>query len=233
MKPRNKEDVKPFDLNLVHEGHPICQMNGEDAHISYFDMDENYNLGGRAKSGDFWRHEQWCSNGRAWIEGVSDNDLVLAPLGYCQEKPVFAGDVLVSHRAEKLIISASMADVDFDKLCYTWPRKEPVMPKLRVDVDKIKCMPGIMADMQWKELFDIANPVLSFVLTYQTDEVIDYLVESGKVVRVMELDDGLIGKLADDIAIELAFNVYISSTNIRNRAKAIYEVLKKFQQVQS
>jgi transcriptional regulator with XRE-family HTH domain len=51
--------------------------------------------------------------------------------------------------------------------------------------------------------------------------------------KTAEISEDLIAKLADDVEIELAFNVYKVSTNIQNRAKAIFEVLKKFQQVQS
>lgn len=168
MKPRNKEDVKPFDLKLVHEGHPICLLCGDEAEIAYFDMEYPHEIGGRLMNCGRWQLAAWKADGKRYPTPENHSaDLMLAPLGYCQGKPVFFGDVLVWEGGNITIDEKSLGHT-FDDC--TWPRKEPVMPKVKTEVRE--------------DRLSLMQAGLTHMLCNQVDEVIDYLVESGKVVRV-------------------------------------------------
>lgn len=168
MKPRNKEDVKPFDLKLVRAGHPICQRDGDEAHIAYFDMGPDYPLSGRYDDCGEWIQEGWTAEGKTSAENEYVTDLVLAPIGYCADKPVFSGDVLISSDGGKFKVSIDISQFILDRC--KWPCKEPAIPQCKAEFTE--------------DALCIMQAGIAHMLRNQLDEVIDYLVESGKVVRV-------------------------------------------------
>lgn len=186
MKPRNKEDVKPFDLDLAKAGHPVCQKNLDAAEIIGFGGFLNGMIG-------FVCYERypavWLSNGDCVSTDKAlreETSLVLAPLGYCQDKPVFFGDVLVWEGGNITIDEKSLGHT-FDDC--TWPRKEPVMPKTSISRDQLAIWidsfdaPGTRTG-RITRMQDVGDKFVEHLLEMQLDEVIDYLVESGKVQRV-------------------------------------------------
>lgn len=178
MKPRNKEDVKPFDLELAKAGHPICQRGLLSARVGIWDCAATYYplIGVVSNENGSEQSAAWTTEGTCYQIGMNvprHRDLMLAPLGYCQDGPVFAGDVLIGPDGERIELRAEDSDDCVWIEGCTWPSKEPVMPTVKAD--EIMLVPSVIM---------MSEQVVNQLLTKQLDKVIDYLVESGKVVRV-------------------------------------------------
>lgn len=172
MKPRNKEDVKPFDLLMAKAGHPYGQKCLKPARIGIWDAnDSHYKLVGVLENDDGKEESaEWSEFGTYDVECqyTSYQNLVLWPLGYCQDKPVFAGDVLINGGGGEFEVCIGISQLILDTC--GWPRKEPVMPKVKAEVRE--------------DRLSLMQAGITHMLCNQQDEVIDYLVDSGKVVRV-------------------------------------------------
>lgn len=123
------ENMRAFDINLAQQGHPLCTRDGRPAKfIAYVpENDELYRVIVTINGQTFS-----MSVGGAYSDGDwSNHDLFLAPLGMCEGKPVFAGDVLIGSAGE-FIVEIGMASLGLCK----WPSKVPVV-QTRMDYEDL------------------------------------------------------------------------------------------------
>lgn len=114
----NQKDTKPFDLELAKQGHPLCTRDGDTA-LFLAHVPSN-----RESQRLVVAIDNECiiyrDNGQYYQDGMTSCfDLFLTPLGYCEGKPVFAGDVLVGRVSNKPY-TAETYHREFDT--DTWPK---------------------------------------------------------------------------------------------------------------
>lgn len=139
----NPQNTKPFDLEIAKKGHPLIRR--DDGNVKFIahvpEAHEIQRIIVMKGNGSIYT----CSdNGRVFPYNESDGDLFLDPLGYCEGKPVFAGDILTGIEDNKVYYRqefiASIGTVCFDK--FKWPSNDPV----------------IETKMKYSELYDAYNP---------------------------------------------------------------------------
>ena len=118
------ENMKAFDLQQAITGHPLVTRNGKVAKfIAYVpENEEGWQLittvDGQVVS-SYKDGSMYATNC-----GESVSDLFLAPLGYCEGLPVFAGDKLVNkYTGYEFIVEADRDSFENNK----WPSKLPVV----------------------------------------------------------------------------------------------------------
>lgn len=117
--------TKPFDLNLAKQRHPVTCKHYFDLKIIHISIDfiiVMVNTGHTYKV-DF-KGFSACMN--------PSYDLLLAPLGYCENIPVWGGDKLIQNATEhkeeyEFTIGHQSRNKDFTR-CH-WPKPERVFPK--------------------------------------------------------------------------------------------------------
>jgi hypothetical protein len=125
--------TKPFDLKLAKQGHPVTSTCYPNLKIVYFGEQMIVTI---IKLGKEEIFQNYCLNGEHKYFGPL-HALQMAPLGYCEDIPVWGGDKLVqnavgsskSSREEEyeFIISPLSRGKDFTR-CH-WPKPERVFPK--------------------------------------------------------------------------------------------------------
>ena len=128
MKP---EHYKEFNLEHAKAGAPYAQRNGLAARIGIWDRHhDDYKLVGVYTSSNGTEiATSWSDTGDYLAaETGNANDLVMLPLGYCESRPVFVGDEIMTSIGGKFIVDSNTPDRSFTRC--TWPRKEPVIPTL-------------------------------------------------------------------------------------------------------
>ena len=70
--------MKPFNLKLAKQGHPVCTRDGRDVRILCFDrMDPQYCIVALVKNNVFEKLQIYTSNGRLTDDTTYDLDLVM------------------------------------------------------------------------------------------------------------------------------------------------------------
>lgn len=117
------ENMKAFDLQQAIAGHPLTTREGVTAKfIAYVPENQDdyrfiVNVDKQVSS--------YCEDGYFYAsKSVCSDDLFLAPLGYCEGKPVFAGDRLV-HNFDKSVVTVDIQDDCFDNC--KWPSKAAIV----------------------------------------------------------------------------------------------------------
>ena len=126
------EDTRPFDLNSAKAGAPYAQRNGLAARIGIWDGKSEYPLFGvKSCVNEIEVESSWTNDGYFnKTDPPYEDDLVMLPLGYCEGKPVFIGDELVSYNKKSFLAFPIHRHRLFED--YTWPRTAPVMPNMNV-----------------------------------------------------------------------------------------------------
>lgn len=118
--------TKPFDINQARAGAPVgCKT--ERNTIEIFKYTERSIFGSIRYGNEEEVVTSWDINGKN--DPCLKSDLVMLPLGYCEGKPVFAGDEMfdTDHQTK---VRAGPLERDF--LFCTWPKPEPKYPETRM-----------------------------------------------------------------------------------------------------
>lgn len=116
--------MRPFSLEMAQKGHPICTRTGTPAKfIAYVPDNQQYYKVVVSINGEIYS----CGADGVFTDLYeTETDLFLAPLGYCEGKPVFAGDKLIGTgygTPYELIADTSHNEFSL----YKWPSKEPIV----------------------------------------------------------------------------------------------------------
>lgn len=116
-------DKKPFDLSLAQQGHPLITRAGQSAKfIAYVpEANENQQLIIFVDNTIYTR----AATGRHHYRNDCASDLFLAPIGYCEGLPVFAGDKLIGPCGD-ITVGPYMTEHGAFELA-KWPSKAPVV----------------------------------------------------------------------------------------------------------
>jgi hypothetical protein len=132
MKP---EHTRPFDLAAAKAGAPYCCRSGQEATVLKWDCkNDDYPLVGISGSED--SVELWTTVGNytARTDDPQAKDLVMLPLGFCEGKPVFAGDELIGYKTGNRFKVAPGA-FNLDGCC--WPLPKPSYPESAMNVGQL------------------------------------------------------------------------------------------------
>ncbi len=127
-------NMKAFDLELAKAGHKLSTRDGREAKFIAHVPDSDHpskKIVAQVKSSVFLFGE----NGQMWHEGIDDIDLFLAPLGFCEGKPVFAGDKLVGPCGDIFAEPYMTERGAFDLA--KWPSQKPIV-ETRMTAQAIK-----------------------------------------------------------------------------------------------
>jgi len=118
------ENMREFDLALAQAKHPICTRAGREAKfIAYVPENEPLYQVVVAIDGQVFPLD---SKGHYTERENTCYDLFLAPLGYCEGKPVFTNDRLLDDQGHEFTVSVSNPDWLHLTGC-KWPSKAPVI----------------------------------------------------------------------------------------------------------
>ena len=152
----NTVHTKPFCLEHAKAGAPYCQRNGQPARIGIWDgKGEDVKLIGVLTENNGYEYAAvWDTTGRPLTHN-NGATLVMLPLGYCEDKPVFVGDELINEGGRLYTV----APETLVRESYKWPRIAPVMPECR----DVKPNYGYLA-----------SEVTSRLLNFQREEIEAY-----------------------------------------------------------
>lgn len=116
------KDMRKFDLQMAQQGHPLITRAGTAAKfIAYvadaYEDEQLITLIHKRTNFHF---------GDGKSDGSLSYDLFLAPLGYCQGLPVFAGDMLIGPCGDIVASVDHLRDVNPFGLA-KWPSKHPIV----------------------------------------------------------------------------------------------------------
>lgn len=115
--------LKKFNLEDAKAGHPLVTRDGREAKfIAYVpEANQGFNL---VVMIDGCVHA-FPESGRPKNE---DFHLFLAPLGMCEGKPVFAGDIICNQSDKEFVAQPiDYAPEDMQWISCTWPKQKPVV----------------------------------------------------------------------------------------------------------
>ena len=121
MKP---EHFKEFNVEHAQAGAPYCQRNGLEARVRIWDGNHKVYplMGAKTCASGTEIPSSWSIEGKFHnSEMMHVDDLVMLPLGYCQEKPVFVGDELINGGGRAFTVEAKTQIFP----SHRWPRTAP------------------------------------------------------------------------------------------------------------
>lgn len=105
---------------------------------------------------------RWNKNGLVHVSTPGPHDLVMEPLGFCDGRPVWSGDILIDRDGCEVEFLGSLAEIDLS--AYVWPPVAPKWPLATIDpaalFDAWKKIP--MGSRQTGELYlAVANAAIA------------------------------------------------------------------------
>lgn len=128
------EHFRPFKIEHAKAGAPVSTIDGRAVTFLKWDLKGGTcNILGLVDNGKYGDLAvRWDDDGMPNAEREKECQLVMLPLGMCEDKPVFVGDKLEwAHMGRRELVLATPEMRDMDDL--TWPRPEPEYPKTRMD----------------------------------------------------------------------------------------------------
>jgi hypothetical protein len=148
------EHTKEFNVQHAKAGAPYAQRNGLAARIGIWNSNHpNGTMLVGTQTIQGYEHScSWEANGNN-PNGTKSNDLVMLPLGYCEDKPVFVGDELEQINGD-LGWAVGAAFNNFTNL--RWKRTTPVIPTLgsveKTDIEYMLSTYRAEIEAYWKAL---------------------------------------------------------------------------------
>lgn len=188
------ENMRAFDINLAQQSHPLCTRGGRPAKfIAYVpDVIEHHQVVLQIQDEIY----QYPTTGKSTV-AMYNWDIFLSPLGTCEGKPVFAGDVLIT------TVGGYIQDVGKEFTVEThhnefsmlkWPSKLPVV-ETQMDYDDL-C--EYYKDIAEKEYVAISSEPEHFTWSSKAcknlaNKAIERAIADGDVILT-----GIVAKLAGD-----------------------------------
>jgi len=124
---------KEFNLEHARAGAPYSLRNGQSATILHFGKERL--IGMHTGTGGAEFEAGWTLDGAHTFPGHSGClDLVMLPLGMCEGKPVWPGDVLVDSEGNKVVAAPHWPE-SLGDLC--WPKSAPKWPQTSMTAEDL------------------------------------------------------------------------------------------------
>lgn len=200
--------MKPFNLADAKAGHPVQTRDGQPAAILKFGARNcsKYNHFGVATLLNLEEvPAQWNDDGKAWSGG--DEDLVMAPIGTIDNKPVYPGDMISVRGGEPFPApyGPGAPMVEWDRA--SWPVVRPVTQMTLGELHAAETsVPGVRSSV-----YAVANAAIAHGIEH------GYLIDVAVINPLEQLVGG--ANPAETVSIAMA---YLDGAVSQERLRAIF-----------